>query len=206
MTRKDLKVYNQTKKEIEELNNTIEQLDKDIDNYYDENLYELRKTSTLKRLENQLIESTKKRAFLRAYLRMLTLPKKVVIVDGLEDAKTFIKDYDTSAKIDYVIEEMVYMFLTDNYNDKICNYTWAKNDKDNNIYITRIRWDKNQLIKEDIKDILKGKIKSFSNGLVVIKRHNDFKDHLSILNKTNGFLYMASYKVALNYLKDIKAL
>jgi len=202
MTRKQLKLYKQTKEEIALLNDEIDQLEYELQDLCDgDDLREINKTTKVIALK------LKKKYDLISYRNKLILPTHLVLKDGLKDCKDFLQDNkEMEMDLETTIQEYCAMFMNDNYDHDLYGFQWATKDNCDDIFITRIRWFENQLIKEDLKDILKGNTKSFKNRFVSIHKHAIFKNALTIENKESGFFYMASYKKAINYLERIKAL
>lgn len=202
MTRKQFKLYKQTKGEIALLNEEINQLEYELQDLCDgDDVREINKTTKTIALK------LKKKYDLISYRNKLLLPTHLVLKDGLKECKDFLQDNkEMEMDLETTIEEYSSMYLLDEYNHNHYGFQWAIKDNCDDIFLTRIRWFENQLIKEDLKDILKGKIKSFKNRFVSIHKHAIFKNALTIENKESGFFYMANYKKAINYLERIKAL
>lgn len=202
MTKRQFKLYKKAKEEIALLNDEIEQLEYELQDLCDgDDAKSINQTT--KRISLKL----KERCDLKSYLDRLVLPTHLVLKGGLKDCHDFLDDNkEMEMDLESTIEEYCAMYLNDNYNHNLYGFQWATKDNCDDIFITRIRWFENQLIKEDLKDILKGKIKSFKNRFVSIHKHAIFKNALTIENKKSGFFYMASYKKAINYLERIKAL
>ena len=202
MTRKQFKLYKQTKEEIALLNDEIDQLEYELQDLCDgDDAKEIKKTTQTIALK------LKDKYDLVSYCDKLRLPTHLVLKDGLKDCRDFLDDNkEMGMDLETTIQEYSSMYLNDNYDHDLYGFQWATKEDCDDIFITRIRWFENQLIKEDLKDILRGKTKSFKNRFVSIHKHAIFKNALTIENKKSGFFYMAHYKSAINYLERIKAL
>lgn len=149
MNKKIYKRYNQIKKEISALKKEQEDNQK------------LLSVAFLKRDLKTIKECQKKSNKIDFLIGMketiqteLLLPRFVIIGNGLELAKHWGESFSN----------FVRYFLKETYG--CVPFDFQATTKEDNLIISRIRWHKNQIIKEDIKDLKKGKI--INNDFVTV--------------------------------------
>ena len=196
MNNKDYKRYKKLRADIAQLHQDVDDTMSAI-----RLCYEKRDVQGARELEldlNILLEELYKRETIKSEL---LLPKYLKIENGFQEVKDFIKNNNYDEEDTGVfLEEYCSMFMLDNYNHN--HYDFYYHVKDNDIYITNIRWNEKQMLPHDLKRVLKGEIKDIKNGYVLIKRHPIYKNQLSVYEKGSQMSHMLSFKETVEYLES----
>lgn len=142
------------------------------------------------------------------YIKRVILPTHLTIEDCVETIKTFCQDLG----IDFGdgVGEFVENYLDDYYGQNDFDnveFSWAISKDGQSIYVNRLRWYKNQVIKEDVKDVFKGKKERFENRLVMFTRHPLWKGCFLVKDKRNDYMTsIYSCGKMIDFLESIYAL
>lgn len=167
-----------------------------------ENAFIKRDTREVKELEIRLSFILDDIALRRAIREEIELPKHYKIEGGFQEVQDFIKDNDWDKdETKELMEEYASMVLTDLTNHNLYGFTCVA--KGNDIYITSIRWNENQLIEQDLKDLKKRKIKEVKNGFVKVYKHAFFTNsYLVVDRKWNIVRSVDTFKGLIRWLED----
>lgn len=193
MNKKDHKRYNKLKEEISGLNQDIE----DAENIL---LFMFRNRNmngvaawqkTISKLQYQLCQR-------RIIMEELLLLKHLVIEDGYTELVEFCEDNNWELTKE-LIEEYISNYLMDNYNRNIYGFQYGINN--GNIYVNAIRWNEHQILKEDVKTVVKGDAKEMGNEQVHLIKTPHFKNGV-VINHDGYSTRVMTYKEAIKYLED----
>ena len=136
-------------------------------------LYEHRNLKEIKRFQEGIRKEIHTLSLIKTTIVELCLPTHLKIDNGWQDVQDFCKDndFDLETESKSVAEEYVAMFLTDNYNHDVNEFVWVVKGAD--LWVSRIKWNDGQIIREDIKDIWKHKKRSVENCWVKIMGVDD---------------------------------
>lgn len=198
MNRKTYKRYQEIKEEISKLNEKIEESQDQL-----VALYTKRNTKGIRDLENALRWNIRERCQLVAIRDELLLPQYVKIENGVEEVLTHIKDNNIGEPYLYnFVEEYVAMYLTDEYNHDVEEFTWHCDEK--NIYVTQIRWNENQILPIDVKRVIKDG-KMIDNCYVTLTKYYGWKGYenrITFHDKSSGYTQIVdSYTQAIRMLE-----
>lgn len=123
------------------------------------------------------------------YIKRVILPTHITLEDCVETIKIFCQDLG----IDFGdgVGEYVANYLDDYYGksdfDNV-DFSWAISKDGQSIYVNRLRWYKNQLIEEDIKDVARGKKEKFENRLIMFRKHPFWKGCFLVKDKRKDYM------------------
>lgn len=186
MNKNQYKRYKEIGSEIAQLHQDMEDTLTEIKQHYiDRNLKSVRGAQI--RLEN-IIRGIDMREVIR---EELLLPQYV----KMEGAMRYVKDQPKS-----FVEEFIAMYLTDNYNHNVYECTYHSDAK--NIYITNIRWNKNQVLPRDVKRVLKGELDHIKNGHFEMYKYGMKEGMVLIKHKASNYVNAYTYKKAIKVMEE----
>jgi len=145
----------------------------------------LKKAKYIKKRINLLLGSLYTRETIQGEI---LLPQQLKIENGVLVLEDFWKDNSIEPN-NSDFEEFVAMYLTDNYNHNIFGFVWVVKEKD--IFVTKIRWNKNQILESDIKETIRGKTQ-INNDFVTITKNRDKENSVVIVHKESGYVQEAN--------------
>lgn len=184
MSKHDYKRYKEIREEIAQLEQDQQDTLKEL-----QDAYVNRDRSNAKMLYKRL-EIILNDLNIRETIRHeLLLPKYAKIEDGMSCLESFWQDNDIEPN-DEDIEEFAAMYLNDNFNHNVYGFNWVVKGRD--IYITSIRWNEKQILKSDLKQLFKGKIRKIENWKVRITKHPFWEHTLVIVHKDSTYVQSAN--------------
>ena len=189
-------------KRLKAINGEIAQLNQDVENILSEirESYIKRDLRDVKTLEKNLSRTLRLLNLRETIREELMLPKYVKLENAYQDIKDFCEENENIPLHKGLIEEYISINLIDTYNHCHYDFTWVVKDKD--IYVTNIRWNKNQILPNDLKMVLKGKKRIIKNDLVEVTKHMMFEGTLAIKHKGSNYFQGATLKKAIRILED----
>lgn len=175
------------------------------------NLLELMQKGTQKDVNismRKIAKMMEEQSEIDCYIKRVILPKHLTIEYCVETIKTFCQDLG----IDFCdgVGEFVENYLDDYYGQNDFDnveFSWAISKDGQSIYVNRLRWYKNQVIKEDVKDVFKGKKERFENRLVMFTRHPLWKGCFLVKDKRNDYMTsIENCSKMIDFLESIYAL
>ena len=179
-----LKRYKKISAEIASMEQELEESQRWVEACYFRRDYS-RTNSMLKTMSGIHHELAKRKVIREEIL----LPQNVRLENALESLQMVFKEdfilgedgewFLTKDGEDF-LGEYLENYLVDNYNHCVYEFEWAI--KGSLVYVNKIRWNYNQLLKSDLKKLLKNKLKKIELGDVVLIKSTTSKNAICVLD------------------------
>ena len=194
MNKKDYKRYKKIEVELAQLNQDYDDILKRMQEFYDERNIKCDGVNG----QFALLKNTLKEIGLRkTIMQELLLPKWIKIENGFQECLDFWQDNQLPHN-DSDICEYISMYLTDSTNHDLYGFNWVVKGKD--LYVTNIRWNKNQILIYDLKHQAKKDI--VVNDLVEVVKDQQVGTYYIHDKFTNYHTSRATFRQTVEWLES----